>query len=196
MLRAVLSLALALLVTGPMAVFGAPLACACSCAARTTAEYVADADLVVQAEVRSRAQLPATSKEWPQQAEFEMAVTQIHKGETSGLVKVRTADNGASCGLEVTVGQTVLLFATKDGDQWTASLCGGTSALGTERADEALRELGPGRVVTPPPALPTPEVAEPERNWAPAITVAVIALVVVAAGLVLQRRGQARKGRR
>jgi hypothetical protein len=50
-------------------------------------------------------------------------VEQVYKGDIENRIEVVTARDGASCGLEVGVGQRVGLLLDRDGDAWRSGLC-------------------------------------------------------------------------
>ena len=50
-------------------------------------------------------------------------VEQVYKGDIENRVAVVTARDGASCGLEVGVGQRVGLLLDRDGGTWRSGLC-------------------------------------------------------------------------
>jgi hypothetical protein len=54
---------------------------------------------------------------------FTFRVDESVKGGLSGEVEVRSARSGASCGLEVGVGQQAGLFLRRDGNTWHSNLC-------------------------------------------------------------------------
>jgi hypothetical protein len=50
-------------------------------------------------------------------------VEQIYKGDIENRIEVVTARGGASCGLELNVGQRIGLLLERDGDVWRSGLC-------------------------------------------------------------------------
>jgi len=56
-------------------------------------------------------------------ARYRFRVEQIYKGDVEERAVVFSAADGASCGLELAVGQRVGLLLTRDGDVWRSSLC-------------------------------------------------------------------------
>ena len=50
-------------------------------------------------------------------------VEQVYKGDISNRVEVETSRDGASCGLELPVGERVGLLLDRDGALWRSSLC-------------------------------------------------------------------------
>ena len=89
-------------------------ASACSCLRQTDAEAVAAADVVFSGTVDGvRTVGPAGGG--PESARvFTVAVDETYKGTTTPEQVVRTPVHSASCGVEVTAGDPVLVFATTD----------------------------------------------------------------------------------
>jgi hypothetical protein len=54
---------------------------------------------------------------------FTFQVDEMLKGELGREVEVWSAMSGASCGLEVRIGQEIGLFLSRDGDRWRSVLC-------------------------------------------------------------------------
>jgi hypothetical protein len=50
-------------------------------------------------------------------------VEQAYKGDIDARIEVETARDGASCGLDLPVGERVGLLLERDGDLWRSSLC-------------------------------------------------------------------------
>jgi hypothetical protein len=50
-------------------------------------------------------------------------VEQTYKGDIDNRVEVETSRDGASCGLELAVGERVGLLLDRDGELWRSSLC-------------------------------------------------------------------------
>jgi hypothetical protein len=50
-------------------------------------------------------------------------VEQTYKGDIDNRVEVETSRDGASCGLELPVGERVGLLLDRDGELWRANLC-------------------------------------------------------------------------
>ena len=50
-------------------------------------------------------------------------VEQVYKGDVNDRVEVETQRDGASCGLELGVGERVGLLLERDGELWRAGLC-------------------------------------------------------------------------
>ncbi|HEY7876436.1 MAG TPA: hypothetical protein VIG64_15080 [Actinomycetota bacterium] len=61
---------------------------------------------------------------------------EVYKGDVGDPVRVRSASNGAACGLEYAEGQSVALFLERDGETWRSSLC---YTVDPERLEEAAR---------------------------------------------------------
>jgi len=81
-------------------------------------------------------------------------VEQVYKGDISNRVEVETSRDGASCGLELPVGERVGLLLDRDGALWRSSLCSRVDpaafvALNSTRmlgADEAIVNVNGGAV--------------------------------------------------
>ena len=56
-------------------------------------------------------------------ARYRFRVEQIYKGDVEERAEVVSASDGASCGLDLAVGDRVGLLLTRDGDVWRSSLC-------------------------------------------------------------------------
>jgi hypothetical protein len=107
------------------------------------------------------------------------------KGAVPRYVEVRTPELGASCGLEVRLGEPVALGLQRESGRWSSSLC--SSSTSSSEDLEAFRAA----------ALPSAQVLEVERpKLAPKeggqgwllIVVLVGALTLVVTGALLWRR--------
>ncbi|MPY76920.1 MAG: hypothetical protein GEV04_00190 [Actinophytocola sp.] len=127
-----------------VAVLGAAPALACSCAPMTDEEYVESADVIFSGKLIDRKEpVPLTSSMDPATLTFE--VSDVYKGQVGRMAQVRTANSGASCGLEIEGEGPFLVFTEfDDNGGLTASLCGGTR----EMPEQPPAALGDGR----PPA--------------------------------------------
>jgi hypothetical protein len=56
-------------------------------------------------------------------ATYLFRVEQVYQGAIENRVEVVTPASGASCGLELAVGDRVGLLLTRDGDEWRSGLC-------------------------------------------------------------------------
>ena len=56
-------------------------------------------------------------------ATYDLRVEQVYKGDIENRLEVVSSVDGASCGLELVVGDRVGLLLTRDGDTWRSSLC-------------------------------------------------------------------------
>ena len=56
-------------------------------------------------------------------ARYRFRLEQIYKGDVEDRAVVFSSADGASCGLELAVGQRVGLLLTRDGGVWRSSLC-------------------------------------------------------------------------
>jgi hypothetical protein len=137
-------------------------ASACSCVPATTADHVANADVVFTGTLVSREvshpSAPVFSSTDP--ALHVFAVDAVFKGEAARRQGVVSAAEGASCGLELAGKGPFVVFATDDpalpAGQYAASLCGGSGPL-TAAVDADLRGLGPA--AAPSAAAPGPGTA-------------------------------------
>jgi hypothetical protein len=84
------------------------------------------------------------------------------KGKLGARVEVQTAASGASCGIELEVGQRTGLFVERQGSRWLGTLCG---QLAPARLLEAARPL-------PAPTGRGPAVLVAGGSFAPARTIA------------------------
>lgn len=109
---------------------------ACSCAQLTDDEALAEADVAFVGtlqEIRVPDNVMTWSSDDP--VRFVFAVTAVYKGEAFEQQSVVTSRDGAGCGLEVSVGQTALVFGRSEGPgledgEVTSNLCSGTRSLG------------------------------------------------------------------
>jgi len=151
-------LALFLAVLGVVVLPAAPAA-ACDCVGDTTAGSFARADLVFTGTLVSREvshpHSPVLSSTDP--ALHVFAVDSVFKGSAARRQGVVSADSGASCGLELSGDGPFVVFANREGAQYTASLCGGSAPL-TAALEADLRALGPAAAPSAPsaPSRPSP----------------------------------------
>jgi len=73
----------------------------------------------------------------------------VFKGSAAQRQGVVSADSGASCGLELSGDGPFVVFANREGAQYTASLCGGSAPL-TAALEADLRALGPAAAPSRP----------------------------------------------
>jgi hypothetical protein len=201
-----LLLVLALVVTG-LAVWAAP-AHACSCAVATDTDLLDRADAVFVGTLVDRtvtSQGDVYSSTDPAVHRFE--VTGVYKGEVRADQEVVTSAEGASCGLELTEGDEVLVFASSAAPggfgpapgpgQYVADLCNGTRALGAGPVPASYGDpTVPADPVEPDEGT---EVAQPlasdpvdAEGETPVVPLAVGGVVLVAAaGALTWRRRQA-----
>ncbi len=111
---------------------------ACTCAPEEVSDAFDRASAVFEGRVVS---VSPTSTQPNASHEVELEVARAWKGIEAGIVKVRTASNEAMCGYSFVVGETYLVYASKDGDKdMTVGLCSRTQPLG--RAVKDLETLG------------------------------------------------------
>ncbi len=173
--------------------FAAGSVAACSCASLTDDEALAEADVAFVGtlqEIRVPDDVVTWSSDDP--ARFVFAVSAVYKGEAFEQQSVVTSRDGASCGLEVRVGQTALVFAQTDGPgleegEVASNLCSGTRSLGVAIPDSF------GAPSAPEPG--SSAIGSDGRWWLAADTWIGAAIVIAAiglagAGIVLGRRAR------
>ncbi len=186
-------------------VLGGSLASACSCGPVTDDEAFDHADAVFIAtlqEVRLPDDIVTFSSADP--ARFVFVVSTVFKGEVFEQQSVVTARDGASCGLEIGVGQTVLVFARADIDpgvdggaelaagELSSNLCSGTRTLAGAPVPDSFGE-GTG------PVAGSSGVGDGGRWyldadvwWGAALVAAMIGLAI--AGIFMGRRARSTGG--
>lgn len=141
-------------VSGVLALLlGTSVAAACSCVEKTTAEHVAEADLVARVIVEL-VNMPVEGNTDGQPATYTLRPTYVWKGDVVSQFKVASEPNGAACGLEgISEGQDLVVFAdeTPDGG-WSANLCGGTAPASEALVVELRDAAGPGVALDTDPA--------------------------------------------
>ena len=105
-----------LLVIGVLALALAGDALACSCAPVDLARDLPKADGAFIGTVLERRTTEAS-------AITLFRVEQVYKGDVDNRVEVETERDGASCGLELAVGERVGLLLENDRGRWRSSLC-------------------------------------------------------------------------
>ncbi len=95
---------------------------ACSCAPATEEQLFERADHVFQGRVLAKADEPE------RKVRYRVVVYKERKGDVPRYVSVVTADNGAMCGVDLTVGKDYLVYATGDASdkKVETNLCSGT----------------------------------------------------------------------
>ena len=190
LLRVLVALLLGLGGAALVVVGAASPASACSCAVvgvrdRATADtLLAGADAVFAGRLVDRREPVSLdgSSSSADLATLTFAVSRVFKGEVAPRQEVRTAQSGASCGLELAGEGPFLLFAQRAADgTLRASLCGGAS----ERVDLATWAGSP-------PDAAVDGSPGPHR---PSATVAA-AVALAAAGLAAAALGAVRRARR
>lgn len=128
------TLGLVVATTGPAA--------ACDCVGLTAAQAARSADAVFTGEL-----VDATTSKARQITTYTFAVERVYGGEVPAVVDVRSAQFGASCGLEnMKTERRYVVFAVAADDRLTAGLCGGTQRAGASAVDQVERTLGAGTV--------------------------------------------------
>lgn len=118
------TLALAGALAGTLVAPGSACACSCVGFSETEARDRADVVFVGRLARREEPEGVLTASTDPVTLVFE--VTAVTKGDAAAVQGVRTASSGASCGLEVSVGQVYEVYARDDATSLRADLCGGT----------------------------------------------------------------------
>lgn len=161
----------------------APLAAACSCPMLTVPQAVAQADLVARVTVDA-VDRPRVSKSSADLVTYTLRPSVVWKGDVAGLVMVGSAFDSASCGIaSYEVGEEIIIFASRDGDRWRASLCGGTAPATPDLVEKVTAAAGPGTAVTVAPAPPSEH-----QTWVlPAVSIAAAGLLALGAWLWWRR---------
>jgi hypothetical protein len=117
---------------------------ACSCAPVDLERDLPVADGAMIGTVLERAVSGGT-------ATYLFRVEQIYKGDVESRAEVVTPASGASCGLEVGVGERVGLLLTREGGEWRSGLCSQVDPADflalTEVEDNTLPEFNWGGIV-------------------------------------------------
>lgn len=140
--------------------FAAP-AWACSCIALTPAEHAERGDLVARVAV-SGIDTSAVKGFSGDPVRYTLTAHTVWKGPKQAEYLVTSAVSSATCGLELSMGDDVVLFARADGDGWTATTCDGTAPATPTLVADVEQALGAGQ-----PAVATSPSA-PATNQAPA----------------------------
>ena len=153
MLRTVVRLWLAALVALGGMLLVPTSAHACSCVSADPRDFARWADVVLVGTVRDR---DVDRPFWgltgdPGQVTYGVAVDRVLKGTAGTPVFVESAVSGATCGVDLSVGQTYLLYAEQSRDGGlSANLCGGTDDATPASVHNAESLLGPAS----PPETP------------------------------------------
>lgn len=187
-MRLLRALGAGLLLAVSMVVAGAAPSFACSCAESSPAESVAAADVVVVGVVTGRQGppwRPVMSSADP--AVYTVEVERVLAGEAARVSHVRSADSGASCGLElVETGSRYVVFADRQGEELWAGLCGGTGPADPGYLAEIEVVTGPGAPPSADVPAGAPPVAASAGLAAPAALGAGLGLALLTGGLWLR----------
>ena len=159
---------------------------ACSCISDSVADYVEGADLVVKGSIEDRDEGPfKIVRSSGDPVTYTVSVDEVLKGESGPVTKFESAAEGASCGLEVQVGHSYVIFADAGPDgTYEANLCGGTSDARPDFVAEVEAITGPA--TAPDDSIPAPS------DGAPVVAMAVggvlLAGAAAVAAVVLRRR--------
>lgn len=144
-----LLLALLLAVPGVVISTAAP-ASACSCVMSTVEQRAPETDAIFQGEVVGIE--PGSEG----RSVFTFDVLQVWKGDVGARVEVTSSNSGAACGLEMSPGQTRLVYADQRGARLTSGLCSAPFGSGGKAA--LTRLLGePSAPSTGPTTDPSPD---------------------------------------
>lgn len=134
-----------LILLGGILFFEATPAYACSCGGQSPADAVAGGDAAFVGTYLGRTEPPpAPMVKSSDLVVNHFSVERAIKGDVAGSVDVNAAFSGASCGLELAVGQRTGLVMRHAGDDWESNLC-------LQIDPEALLALA-----EPPPPAPQP----------------------------------------
>lgn len=125
-------------------------ASACSCALVPLTDAVANADVVLRGRIITKDDPGGGSS--GRTVTYAVSVDRVYKGAAARTTYIRSAAEGASCGIEVGIGVTYLLFSRAQGDDLVSGLCDGTTPVTTEATAEVVAVTGPG--TEPGPAVP------------------------------------------
>ena len=109
-------------------------ACACSCAELTVEEALRNSAAVFVGTLRE-VRGPTVSLSSSDPSRFVFDVEAVYKGGVHEVQSIVSASDGASCGLEVNVGERALVFAHGSGQsslldgEYAAGLCDGTRVI-------------------------------------------------------------------
>lgn len=134
---------------------------ACSCAMLSSAQKVENADVVVRGTITGLDDPGGLDS--GHLVTWEVAVAEVYRGAAAATTFVRSASDGASCGIEVQEGREYLLFARRVGGDLRAGLCGGTTPASAALVAEVEHLTGPGSppqggagaTATTPPGTPS-----------------------------------------
>jgi hypothetical protein len=185
---------LLVLLTGSLLVLNPTAAHACSCASESVAAHLSGADVVVRGTIQSRDELGnplRLIRSSGDEVVYRVAVDEVFKGVSGPVAQIHSVASGASCGIEVEVGEEYLVFAdmrqsrgTSGGELW-AKLCGGTrhvSDLG-DRAGVLASGAPPDR------SVPVPDEASTVPTYLAAGVAAGVGVGVALIVVVRRRSG-------
>lgn len=125
-----------------IATLGTSLAVACSCAAQTDVEYRLQADVVFAGTVTAIADPNAgTSFSIADPITWTFAVERTAKGTSQQNQQVRSARDGAGCGMFFTLGRRYVVYADRTDGTLHTSICSGTRELAPGEPPFAFRRV-------------------------------------------------------
>ena len=142
-------------------------ASACSCAVQTEEAAFETADAVFVGQLVGVRTPPGDTWSSMDPERFVFDVSEVFKGEVSARQSVVTARDGASCGLELSVGGTYVMFATATSREWelepgevVSGLCNGNRAVSDAPIPASFgapsTPSAAPATTAPPPASPAP----------------------------------------
>jgi hypothetical protein len=137
---------------------------ACSCALVLTADSVANADVVLRGTIITKDDPGGGSS--GRTVTYAVSVDRVYKGAAARTTYIRSAAEGGSCGIEVGIGMTYLLFARQQDDDLVSGLCDGTTPASQKATAELVALTGAGS--EPVPAIPP--AADPAPQALPGST--------------------------
>jgi MYXO-CTERM domain-containing protein len=120
---------------------------ACSCIRADTTQHAARAGAVFTGTITTTR---GSGRDLTRQVEYDVAVTDVYKGDVQAQATVATNAHAASCGMpNLPEGTALMFFASTTGGSLTVNACGGTAPAGKELVDGVVAELGEPTSGTP-----------------------------------------------
>jgi hypothetical protein len=121
---------------------GTESAQACTCLPPDVRQTLARADAAFIGTLTARRPAPPPPASGPARPIgddiFTFSVDHSVKGDLDRVVEVWSSSSGASCGLEIGLGERIGLFLTRQGDRWRSTLCWQISPAGLREAERRL----------------------------------------------------------
>jgi len=164
---------------------------ACSCMALTPDEAFAQADAVFVGEL-VQVRRPTVMMSSMDESRFVFDVSAVYKGAVHHTQSIVTASDGASCGLELSVGTTTVVFAREEGfeispepGEYAAGLCDGTASLESMEIPASFGSPGAPLAGSSPIGDDDGALSMLARNW---YWFAAPLLVIVGALVIIRRQ--------